>query len=311
MIISENCVKITKETDRNIFEWYEGMIFMTAFIMRLVNYLVAFVSAILLMFNISPVREGGDKIDLDNYELTFSDDFNGTELDSSLWRAHNGEGVRRGGYWSLDCVSVYDGNLHIATRYEADGKFGAGWYTAGISTQDKFMQTYGYYECRCILPKGTGMWAAFWLTNPNVSKYETGNATQGAEIDVFESPYYYRTINNNLVSSNIHYNGYGIQTKYSNVGIWQLDNNPYENYNTYGVEWTQNGYTFFINGNKVGSSSFGGVSTQDEYMILSCETDGDSASPIRGWSGLITDNEQPFTADFIVDYVKAYSRVNG
>lgn len=279
---------------------------MSASFMKFANYVIAFVSAILLMFNISPVEKSTETIDMDKYELTFSDEFDGTQLDSTRWCQHNSEGVRRGGYWTLDCAQVYDGNLHIKTEYRENGKFGAGWYSAGICTQGKFMQTYGYYECRCILPKGVGLWSAFWLINSNVSNLTTGNATQGAEIDVFESPFYYRSWGRNIVTSNIHYNGYELNTRYKNVGIWKLDNDPYENYNTYGMEWTPDGYSIYVNGAKMATTDYGGVSTQDEYMILSCEVDGDRAQPIYGWSGLITDNAQPFTADFTVDYVRAY-----
>lgn len=282
---------------------------MTLFLNRILNFLIAFVNSILLIFNVSPVDPGADQIDLNDYELTFSDEFDGNALDTAKWRAHNGEGVRRGGYWVKDMATVADGNLTITVKYLPDGKFGAGWYTAGISTQDKFEQKYGYYECRCILPEGEGLWAAFWLTNPNVSKYLTGEASMGAEIDVFESPFWYKGGNaRNKITSNIHFNGYELQTRYHNVGIFSLDNNPYENYNTYGLLWTEDEYVFYVNGREVGRSDYGGVSQENEYMILSCEVDGAEAVPTFGWSGNIERNDKDsFAAQFTVDYVRAYT----
>lgn len=279
-----------------------------AFLNKILNFLIAFVNAILLIFNVSPVDPGAAQIDLDCYEMVFEDEFNGDTLDAAKWRAHNGEGIRKGGYWCKDMASVEDGNLVITTKYLEDGRFGSGWYTAGLSTQGKFEQTYGYFECRCKLAKGEGLWSAFWLTNPNVTKLTTGNATQGAEIDVFESPFWYKGgTAKNKITANIHFNGYELQTRYSNVGIYALDNDPYENFNTYGVEWTADGYIFYINGREVGRSSYGGVSQEDEYMILSCEVDGADGEPSFGWSGNIEHNDRAeFEAQYIVDYVRAY-----
>lgn len=272
----------------------------------LANIATALVSAILLIFNVTSVEGKQPTFSTDGYTLVFEDNFDGNELDTGKWRAHNSQGLRKGGYWSLDQVSLTDGNLRITTEYLEDGKFGSGWYTAGISTRDRFEATYGYYECRCILPKGQGLWSAFWLTNPNVSKEGVGSEN-GVEIDVFESPYYFLGDGNNYkVTSNLHYNGYELKTKYKNVGITALDNNPYENYNTYGMLWTEKGYTFYVNGVEVAFSDYKEISKANEYLILSCEVDGAAATPTYGWSGKITRNEDNFSTDFIVDYVRVY-----
>lgn len=269
------------------------------------NIVTAVISAILLLFNVTTIEGKPVSLDLENYRMVFEDEFDGDALDTTKWRAHNKEGLRKGGYWVLDQASVSDGTLKIRTEYLEDGRFGSGWYTSGISTRDRFETTYGYYECRCILPKGQGLWSAFWLTNPNVSKEGIG-AKGGAEIDVFESPYYFLGEKGYKVTSNIHYNGYELKTKYKNAVITALDNNPYENYNTYGMLWTEEGYTFYVNGIEVGFTDYGGPSETDEYLILSCEVDGAAAKPTYGWSGKITRNDDSYPTDFIVDYVRVY-----
>lgn len=271
------------------------------------NYVVALVSAILLLFNVTTVRVAEPEINLDDYELTFADEFDSDQLDLSKWRPHNFEGKRRGGYWTMDMTSVNDGNLTITTKYREDGQFGPGWYTSGISTQGLFEQAYGYFECRCILPKGQGLWSAFWLTNPNVNQV-LGNGKQGAEIDIFESPFYHLGEGKrNKVTSNLHFNGYDLQTRYHNIVISALNNDPYENYNTYGLKWTPDEYIIYINGVEVKRSHYGGVSQQNEYMILSCEIEGAETKPTYGWSGNIEKNDKgTFSAEFVVDYVRAY-----
>jgi len=278
---------------------------------RLVNGLTALVSAILLIFNVHTVNPQNPKIDLSGYTLTFQDEFDGEALNTSVWHTQNSNGIRKGGYWSDQQCSLRDGNLVITTEYKENGEFGAGWYTCGISTRYNFEQTYGYYECRCMLPKGKGLWSAFWLTCPGANQV-TGSGTKGAEIDIFESPYGYKSGEKSWkVTSNIHYNGYEWQTRYKNIVISALDNNPYENYNTYGLLWTEDEYVFYVNGIEVARTDYGGVSQQPEYPILSCEIDGAAGTPTYGWSGNINQNEggKDFTAEFIVDYIRVYAEV--
>ena len=60
-----------------------------------------------------------------------------------------------------------------------------------------------------------------------------------------------------------------------------------------------NGNCFYINGVETFRTSFGGVSQNEEYLILSVEMKGENGVPeYRDASG-----EE---AEFIVDYVKAY-----
>ena len=280
---------------------------MTVFPAKFLNFMIALVNAILLIFNTSNAAKKDVTLDLTGYELTFADEFDGESLDMTKWRAHDGGGVRKGGYWSTDMARVEDGNLIITTQYKEDGQHGPGWYTCGLDTSKAFKQAYGYFECRCILPKGQGLWSAFWMTNSNVWKV-SDDATQGAELDIMESPFWHLGgTMNRKITQNIHYSGYDLETKYKNVGIFNLDNDPYENYNTYGLKWTPEEYIFYINGREVARTDYGGVSTQPEYMIVSCEVDGGDGSPTFGWSGNIEKNDKAtFRAEYKVDYVRAY-----
>ena len=281
---------------------------MTTFPAKFLNFMIAFVNVFLLLFHTSAVKPNANKIDVSDMTLTFSDEFDGDALDESKWGAHNAFGVRKGGYWSREQATVEDGNLVIRTQYKEDGEFGPGWYTCGLDTSRAFRQAYGYFECRCILPKGQGLWSAFWMINSNVGKVSS-DATQGAELDIMESPFWHLGgARGWKITQNIHYSGYELETKYNNVGIFKLDNDPYENYNTYGLKWTPDAYVFYINGREVARSTFGGVSTQPEYMILSCEVDGGDGKPTFGWSGNIEKNDKAsFCAEFKVDYVRAYA----
>lgn len=250
-----------------------------------------------------------------DFELVWEEDFEGDELDTAVWDGHCFAGgsdstfMRKGGYWNTDFVSVKNGNLHISTVYCPDGYRGnglPGWYTCGIDTSRSFSQTYGYFECRCILPEGSGAWSAFWMFSHGVGSVGNGGA-DGAEIDVFESPNYNadKPLASRRVTSNIHYDGYGEDHKQKNVcQPYVFVNNPYKEFNTYGVEWNEKEYIFYINGIETGRTDFG-VSQVPEWLILSVEVGGENGVAAESWAGPALDPQTEVT-DFIVDYIRVY-----
>ena len=242
-------------------------------------------------------------------DLVWADEFDGNELDETKWKicGESGTSVRRGSYWNLDMATVEDGNLHIRTQYYPKGYKGnekPGWYTCGIDTSGLFEQKYGYFEVRCILPKGVGLWSAFWMQSNGMFKEDAGG-TNGAEIDVMEAPFFKDKFKKK-VTSNIHIDGYGEAHKSKKVcNAYVLFRNPYEEFNTYGVEWNEKQYTFYVNGIKTAKSDFGGASQVPEYLLLSVEVGGENAVPADSWAGKALENDSEVT-DFIVDYVRVY-----
>ena len=249
-------------------------------------------------------------------ELVWTDEFDGDALDLTKWEGHGFGGqetiVRRGSYWNTDFCTVKDGCLHIRTEYCPDGYNGngkPGWYTCGVDTRGLFEPTSGYFECRCILPKGAGLWSAFWLISNsmafNNSPGEVLGGTDGAEIDVFESAFY-ESKYPRRVSSNIHIDGYGEYHQSTNVcEPYLLWGDPYESFNTYGLEWNEDGYIFYVNGIETGRSDFGGACRVPMYLILSVEVGGSNAVPADDWVGSAISQDTEIT-DFVVDYVRAY-----
>ena len=261
-----------------------------------------------------PPPENPAVLDLSDYDLVWSDEFDGGVLDQTKWTGFRCSGdksvVRRGGYWHTDFAGVKDGSLHISSKYYSRGYKGgrAGWYSCGLCTDGLFEQTYGYFEARCILPKGSGLWSAFWIMPHNMSNTIGNGGTDGAELDVFESPnYHYKLSDNvNVVTTNIHYDGYGAEEKSECVATPFIEeNDPYEEFNTYGVEWNEDEYIFYINGVETGRSSFGGVSKVPEYLLLTVEVGGSGGRAGSSWAGKAPARDAE-TTDFIVDYVRVY-----
>jgi beta-glucanase (GH16 family) len=102
------------------------------------------------------------------WKLVFSDEFDGTKLDTSKWTPRDPWGYERNQELQAyveDAFDVRDGILHIrAEKRHAQyaGKDRA--YTSGMmTTHDHFAQKFGRFEVRCRVPKGQGLWPAVWL----------------------------------------------------------------------------------------------------------------------------------------------------
>ena len=260
--------------------------------------IVAIGEIILMLLFGTPLTPDGEALDLTGYELVFEDEFEGDELDLDVWE-HRSEGERRGGFNASSQVSVKDGNLIIAGEYLEDGTFGEGWYTAAVRLKERYEK--GYFEIRCKVNDSDGFWSAFWLQaaapyTASVSKGGPG----GAEIDIFESSCY-NDKDKFCVTHAIHCAGVdGEEEGYQSCMLGKFKgNNVTEEYNTYGLKWTEDEYIFYINGVESIRSSFGnGVSQVEEEVIVSLE--------IPDISELDKLTKDGFKTEFVVDYVRIY-----
>jgi len=280
-----------------------------------------------------PKTPKGPELDLSKFELTWSDEFEGDCLDREKWRLCQNHHP----HWSLDLARTENSKLRIATKYAEQGmrlhipkKYAEkvfsrempegyraypeegyvhcppGWYSLGLATDDSFRQKFGYFETRCKLPRGFGIWSAFWMHNEDVSN-EDGSGRGGTEIDVFEAPYYRKRLPlfRNAITANLHYDGYGKAHRMKNIGKFRVEK-PYDTFHTYGMEWNENEYIFYIDGMEAGRSSFGGVCRNELFLMLSVE------KRTKGfdrwfWAGNINKNKRgEDMTDFVVDYVRAY-----
>ncbi len=253
----------------------------------------------MLLFGL-PLTPRGEPLDLTGYSLVFYDEFEGSSLNTDVW-AHRGTGPRRGGYNASSQVKVKNGNLVISGEYLTDGKYGEGWYTAAVKLRERYK--YGYFEIRCICNASPGYWSAFWIQadapyTASISKGGIG----GAELDIFESNCY-NDKDKYCITHAIHCAGVdgkpeGFQS--ANLGKFYGKNITTE-YNTYGLEWTEDEYIFYVNGVETIRSTFGnGVSQVEEDVIVSLEI-----PELKKLEGFDKDS---FKTEFIVDYVKIYQK---
>ena len=121
---------------------------------------------LLLVFSIS------ETIFSQNYQLVWSDEFDGTSLDQNSWTKETG-----GSGWGNNELEYYtdrDTNCFvqngILTIKAIKENYGNRSYTsARIKTQGKRFFKYGKIEARMKLPYSQGIWPAFWLLGENIN----------------------------------------------------------------------------------------------------------------------------------------------
>ncbi len=123
------------------------------------------------------------------YELRWSDEFNGTSLNTTLWNIEengNGGGNQELQYYRKENVAVHDGNLVLTARRE---NYNNKQFTSGrVNTRDKAYFKHGIIQARIKFPKtANGLWPAYWMMGNDYGKVgwpkcgeidivETGNA---------------------------------------------------------------------------------------------------------------------------------------
>lgn len=196
--------------------------------------------------------------DTSKWKLVWSDEFNskaGTAPDSSVWGQEIGDGTLNGiPGWGNDELEYYtggaanaatdgNGSLQITTK-AADGTlmcyYGPCKYTsARLLTKNCFEVAYGRVEARIKVPRGSGLWPAFWMLGTDIDQV---NWPQTGEIDIMEHvgrvP--------NQVFGTLHGPGYSGGQSYG--GVYDLGKPVADEYHTFAVEWQPDRIVWFIDG---------------------------------------------------------------
>jgi beta-glucanase (GH16 family) len=131
----------------------------------------------------------------DSWILVWSDEFDGPDgsgVDRSRWIAEtggNGWGNKELEYYTARPQNAYvrGGNLIIKAvreRYTGPDGVTREFTSARLKTQGKFAPAYGRFEARIKIPRGQGMWPAFWMLGDDIDKI--GWPACG-EIDIMEN----------------------------------------------------------------------------------------------------------------------------
>ncbi len=125
----------------------------------------------------------------EGYSLVWSDEFNGTEVNTQDWTFEIGNGCPNNCGWGNSELEYYrkenawvtDGTLVIEARKE---NFNTNAFTsARMITKDKRSFQYGRIDIRALLPEGQGIWPALWMLGNNLPSV---GWPKSGEIDIME-----------------------------------------------------------------------------------------------------------------------------
>ena len=245
----------------------------------------------------------------ETWNLVWSDEFNGTSLDTNTWNYEIGNGNWGWGngekqYYtnSEKNVEVSGGTLKIHALKERMGNQN---YTSGrITTKGKKTFKYGKIEARMKLPSFSRSWPAFWMLGTN------GGWPKCGEIDIMEA------INTeNFTHGHVHwytegasYTGHADAGK-SSEGVVPADFDRTQ-WHTYGIEWDKKSLKWYVDGlvfNTMNISSSDFDELRSNYFILFNLAIGGQ------WPGLdeegIDNSAFPTRSTMEVDYVRVYQKV--
>ncbi len=227
-----------------------------------------------------------------DYKMVWHDEFDGPTLDETKW-AHRSVGERRGAWIDPECVS-FDGQGHMLISIK---KVGDQYHGGMIGTEKKKSWTYGYFECRVQVATQPGMNTAFWVQAPRMAAPDQGKGIaddtehNGTELDILE----YIARQGDVAHFNLHWNGYGKLHKSAPADGWLPGLR--QGFHVYGMEWTPEGYTFYLDGRPYWHTTEA-ISKTEEYIILDLE--------VSAWAGGIDKAKLPVSAVF--DWVRVWQK---
>jgi beta-glucanase (GH16 family) len=245
-----------------------------------------------------------------NWMLTWSDEFDapdGSAPDPKKWTTETG-----GGGWGNNELEYYTalransrvekGNLVIEARQEKfTGPDGVTreYTSARLKTQKLFTQKYGKFEARIRIPKGQGMWPAFWMLGDD---FPTAGWPACGEIDIMENV----GSEPAKIHGTIHGPGYSGDASLG-APYALLSGNVADDFHVFAVEWEPKEIRFYVDGQLYETRTPADLPAGTRwvfdhpfFLILNVAVGGK-------WPGS-PDASTKFPQEMLVDYIRVYSR---
>lgn len=244
----------------------------------------------------APLPKCAATIDLRQYHQTFDEPFDTLDVSArgpgTRWTAHTPWNGDFGKSTFVDPepgfpFSVNNGLLTIHMKRNAQGQWRSGLLSSSDAQGRGFLQRTGYFEMRAILPKGDGVWPAFWLG----SLGKKGETTP--EIDVLE--HYGRDPGSFLATTHLWTDG-----KSRDQGPEVVKVPPgslYTGMHRYGVSVEADAINVFLDGRSVACFASAPEYLKPKMLLLNLGAGG-------GWPI----DKMPDDRAMTVDYVRAYVR---
>lgn len=247
-----------------------------------------------------------------NWQLVWSDEFDGDALDTLKWSYQTGTGAEYGltdwgnaelQYYREQNVTVGDGMLHVTAKLESYG--GKGYTSGRIRTIEKGDWTYGRIEFRAKLPMGTGLWSAIWMLSTDE---EYGGWAASGEIDIMENVGHEPL----TVHGTLHFGGSWPDNE-SKGAAYETTGWPFwKEFYDYALEWEEGEMRWYVNDQLYQTLGEGDWRTSGEpfpapfdqrfHLLINLAVGGN-------WPGS-PNAETEFPQELVVDYVRIYEDVS-
>jgi beta-glucanase (GH16 family) len=228
-----------------------------------------------------------------HWKQTFADEFSGSAVDASKWQSKyrfNAVINDEKQAYVADAFRFEGGNLRVMAEKRAATYAGkAMQYTSGVLiSADRFSQKFGYFEMKAKLPKGKGLWPAFWLQPQN----DDGHVH---ELDIME----YLGHEVNTVYFTGHWGtDYGAGHKMLGGNFKGADYSA--EFHIFGLEWNAAKVTWYIDGvERFALTDPAGIPQIPMYILINLAVGG-------GWPG-DPDAGTVFPNSYDLEYVRAYA----
>lgn len=238
------------------------------------------------------------------YTLAWSDEFNGTALDQNAWSHEIGDGCPNVCGWGNNELQYYtnsaenlyfqDGKMIIEAKQQAVG--GKNYTSARIRTAGKKAIKFGRVDFRARVPKGKGIWPAFWML-PEKSVF--GGWPRSGELDIMEIVGH----EPNRVHGTLHFGPGPGSTQITKS--YTLPTGTFaDEFHVYSIEWQQDVIKWYVDGNLYSTAdkaAFNGVNypfNEEFYFLINLAVGGN-------WPGS-PDATTQFPQHLIVDYLRVY-----
>ena len=239
-----------------------------------------------------------------NLTLVWSDEFDGSSVNSNNWTFETGSGgwgnQELQNYTNGNNSEVVDGNLVITARKVNDNTTVGSYTSSRMVTLGKQSFTYGKMEIRAKLPAGRGLWPAIWMLGNDISSI--GWPACG-EMDIME----YVGYDPDIVHSTVHTtSGSGGSGSGSSMSLPTCE----EEFHVYGLIWTEEKLVFYVDDiDNVVHTYAPAVKTAENwpfnkpaFFILNIAVGGT-------WGGLQGIDNSIFPQSMLIDYVRVYQEV--
>jgi beta-glucanase (GH16 family) len=244
-----------------------------------------------------------------SYQLAWSDEFNGPDgsaPDARKWAIQtggNGWGNNELEYYTArpQNVQISGGNLVITSLkedYTGPDQVTQHYTSARMQTKGLFSQQYGRFEARIKIPKGQGMWPAFWMLGTDI---DTNPWPACGEIDIMENIGKEPAI----LHGSLHGPGYapGNVTASYALPTGALG----DDYHLYAVEWEAQQVRFYVDSTLYATFAPSNLPSGSPwefqkpfFLLLNLAVGGD-------WPGN-PDSTTQFPQQMLVDYVRVYQK---